>query len=44
MIKCLKKANSPEEWLEMMSRIVEKNGVGKEMDNYTAGAVFITEK
>lgn len=44
MMKCLKKAKSPEEWLDMMRKIVEKNGDGKEMDNYTAGAVFITEK
>lgn len=41
MIGCLKKAKTPKEWLEKMAELVEKNGNGKEMDNYTAGAVFI---
>lgn len=36
----LKKANSVEEWLENMIRIVQKNGNGKNMDNYSAIAVW----
>ncbi|MBP3593854.1 MAG: serine/threonine-protein phosphatase [Lachnospiraceae bacterium] len=40
---CLRWSKTPDEWLEKMRRIVEKNGKGKEMDNYTAGAVFIEE-
>ncbi len=43
MMRCLKKAKSPDEWLLKMAEIVEKNGKGKEMDNYTAGAVFVLE-
>lgn len=43
MMKCLKRAKSPEMWLSKMVEIVEKNGRGKEMDNYTAGAVFVME-
>lgn len=36
----LKKADSVEEWLEGMVRIVQKNGQGKNMDNYSAIAVW----
>lgn len=43
MIRCLKKSKTPEEWLFRMAEIIERNGKGKEMDNYTAGAVFIVE-
>lgn len=41
MIACLKKAGSPKIWLDQMITIVEKNGRGKEMDNYSAIAVWI---
>lgn len=37
----LKKAASPAEWLRMMEQIVEKNGQGRNMDNYSAIAVWI---
>ena len=40
---CLMWSKTPNEWLERMKKIIEKNGKGKEMDNYTAGAVFIKE-
>ena len=36
----LKKANSVEEWLESMIEIVRMNGEGKNMDNYSAIAVW----
>lgn len=39
----LRWSKTPDEWLEKMKRIIEKNGKGKEMDNYTAGAVFLEE-
>ena len=41
MIEELKKARTPETWLSKMAKIVEKNGFGKNMDNYTAVAVWI---
>lgn len=41
---CLMWSKTPQEWLEKMVRIVEKNGEGKEMDNFTAGAVFVKER
>lgn len=37
----LKKAGSPQEWLEAMEQIVLKNGRGTEMDNYSAVAVWL---
>lgn len=36
----LKKSSSPEEWLNMMAETVKRNGKGKEMDNFTAIAVW----
>ncbi len=39
----LKKSSSPEEWLEKMCGLVEKNGKGRNMDNYTAVAVWLEE-
>lgn len=36
----LKKSNSAEEWLSGMVGIVEKNGEGRDMDNYSAIAVW----
>lgn len=41
MQKYLKKAKTPEAWLELMSKMVLKNGQGKEMDNYSAIAVWM---
>ena len=41
MESALKKADSPAAWLEAMEKIVEKNGRNKEMDNYSAIAVWI---
>jgi len=40
MAKYLKKSKSVEEWLDLMTAEVEKNGRGQEMDNYTAIAVM----
>lgn len=44
MISCLKQSSSPKEWLEKMEVIVQKNGVGKNMDNYTAVGIFMGEE
>lgn len=41
MIKTLKKAHSPKEWLEAMTEIVQSNGAEYDMDNYTALAIWI---
>jgi serine/threonine protein phosphatase PrpC len=43
MIKALAKAKSPQEWLDMMADMVRRAGAatGKEMDNYTAVAVWV---
>jgi len=37
----LKKSSSAEEWLNLMTAEVEKNGLGKDMDNYTAIAAIL---
>ena len=37
----LKKSETPENWLDNMEKEVLKNGKGKEMDNYSAVAVFV---
>ena len=39
MCKFLKKSSTVEEWLDLMLKEVEKNGLGNHMDNYTAIAV-----
>ena len=36
----LKKSKNSEEWLQLMTKEVEKNGKGKDMDNFTAIAVI----
>lgn len=41
MMSCLKKAKNPEEWLAMMQQVVCKNGRGKNMDNFSAVAVWV---
>ena len=42
MCSTLKNAISPEQWIVEMSKIVEANGVGRNMDNYSAIAVWNT--
>ena len=44
MTECLKQADSPENWLERMERIVCENGKDVDMDNYSAIAVWFGEK
>lgn len=41
MLHCLKKAKSCQEWVELMEVLVRKNGQGKNMDNYSAVAVWM---
>ena len=41
METALSSADSPEEWLLRMKERICENGKGKEMDNYTAAAVFV---
>lgn len=41
MMHCLKKAKTPEEWINQMEAIVRKNGQGTNMDNYSAVAVWV---
>ncbi len=43
MQHCLKKAKTPADWLSLMEGIVRKNGHGKNMDNYSAVAVWLEE-
>ena len=41
MGKLLKKSETVEQWLSGMAEVVEKNGRKKDMDNYTAIAVWV---
>lgn len=41
MMKLLKRSSSALDWLESMAELVEKNGRGRNMDNYTAGALIV---
>lgn len=41
MTACLKKSTSVEEWMERMTEEVKKNGIGKNMDNYTAIGIWV---
>lgn len=41
MQKLLKKAGTPQQWLIGMEAAVRKHGCGKQMDNYSAVAVFL---
>ena len=43
MCRLLKESGSPEEWLNKMTEIVKQNGEGKNMDNYSAIAVWNTK-
>lgn len=40
MCDLLKKSNSPQEWLFEMAEVVKANGMGRDMDNYSAIAVW----
>lgn len=40
MCALLKRASTPQEWVLEMAEVVKKNGVGRDMDNYSAIAVF----
>ena len=40
MEKALKRAVSPDQWIEMMSTKILKNGTGRNMDNFSAIAVY----
>ena len=41
MCQCLRKSQSPKEWLKRMRNIVLKKGQNKNMDNFSAIAIFI---
>lgn len=41
MSRSLKRSQSPEDWLQTMQATVVQNGQGKNMDNYSAIAVFV---
>ena len=41
MQKCLKKAKTAQQWLELMEQIVRQRGEGTEMDNFSAVAVLL---
>ena len=40
MCRCLKEASGPQDWLNRMMDIVKTKGVGRNMDNYSAIAVW----
>lgn len=44
MKQLLKKSKTPDEWLDGMTALVEQNADNRNMDNYTACAVFVTEE
>ena len=44
MTKLLKRATCVEEWLDDMTAYVQKKGRGKDMDNYSAVAVWVTSE
>lgn len=39
MLSALRESNSAKEWLETMLKVIEENGTGKEMDNFSAIAI-----
>ena len=43
MLNCLKKSKTPQEWIELMQEIVLENGKERNMDNYSAIAIWIRE-
>ena len=44
MCRFLKKSKTAQEWLEAMVKEVEKNGAGRNMDNYTAIAITVQQQ
>lgn len=44
MCSCLRKSKSVREWIDRMTDIVEKNGIKKDMDNYSAVAVWLRHR
>ncbi len=44
MCELLKKSSSVEEWLFSMVEVVKKNGVGRNMDNYSAIAIWCEQR
>ena len=44
MCNLLKKSDSPEAWLSEMQNVIRANGIGKNMDNYSAVAVWNIRK
>lgn len=44
MCQCLKDANNVDEWLKMMINVVEINGSGLDMDNFSAIAIWNERK
>lgn len=44
MCEALSRSGSPEQWLSEMTQIVKTNGAGKNMDNYSAIAVWVTKQ
>lgn len=41
MCSCLRRSKTVDDWVEQMTFIVEKNGKGKDMDNYSAIGVWL---
>ena len=41
MLKCLKKSSSVGDWLQAMIQLINLNGNGKDMDNFSAIAIWI---
>lgn len=44
MIRALGRSETPGQWISLMEEVILKNAGGKEMDNYSAIAVFAGEK
>jgi serine/threonine protein phosphatase PrpC len=40
MCKLLKNSSTVEEWMQAMVEVIKQNGIGKNMDNYTAIALW----
>ena len=40
MCKLLKNSSTVEEWMQAMAEVIKQNGIGKNMDNYTAIALW----
>ena len=41
MVDLLKRSENPDQWINSMQEIIEKNGEGTDMDNYSAIGVFV---